>query len=251
MLDRFSRTRLLIGDDALHVLAEAHVAVFGVGGVGGYAVEALARCGVGALTLVDHDTVSLTNLNRQIIALSSTVGRLKVEVAAERVADINPDCRITPLACFYLPDTADQIDLAQFDYIVDAVDNVTAKLLLAERAQAAGIPLISSMGTANKLDPTMLRVADISKTEICPLAKIIRKECRKRGIKRLKVVYSPEPAHAPSAEAQAAYREEAERSDPSARDKFGRAGIPGTVSFVPAAAGLLLASEVVKDLIGS
>ena len=249
MLNQFARTQLLLGEDAMRTLALAHVAVFGLGGVGGHAAEALARCGIGALTLVDHDKVSLTNLNRQTVALASTIGRYKAEAMAERVADINPECRVTPRICFYLPDTADEIDLAQFDYVVDAVDNVTAKLLLAERAQAAGTPIISSMGTANKLDPTMLRVADINKTEICPLAKIIRKECRKRGIKRLKVVYSPEIACPPSGEAQAAYLEEAAASDPAARDKFGRAGVPGTVPFVPAAAGLLLASEVVKDLI--
>ena len=251
MLDQFSRTRLLLGEDAMQALAQAHVAVFGIGGVGGYVVEALARCGIGALTLVDHDNVSLTNLNRQIVALTSTVGRPKAEVMAERVADINPECHVTPLRCFYLPDTADEIDLAQFDYIVDAVDNMTAKLLLAARAQDAGVPIISSMGTANKLDPTALRVTDINKTENCPLARIMRKECRKRGIKRLKVVYSPEPAQQPSDEAQAAYLAETAQSDPSARDKFGRAGVPGTVSFVPAAAGLLLASEVVKDLIAN
>ena len=249
MLNGFSRTELLLGEGAMQALAQAHVAVFGIGGVGGHAAEALARCGVGALTLVDHDKVSLTNLNRQIVALTSTIGRYKAEAMAERIADINPDCRVTARVCFYLPDTADEIDLAQFDYIVDAVDNVTAKLLLAERAQAAGVPTISSMGTANKLDPTLLRVTDINKTENCPLAKIIRKECRKRGIRKLKVVYSPEKAHPPSAEAQAAYLAEAAAGDPAARDKFGRAGVPGTVPFVPAAAGLLLASEVVKDLV--
>ena len=249
MLNGFSRTELLLGEDAMHALARAHVAIFGIGGVGGHAAEALARCGVGALTLVDHDKISPTNLNRQVVALTSTIGRYKAEAMAERIADINPDCHVTARVCFYLPDTADEIDLAQFDYIVDAVDNVTAKLLLAERTQVAGVPIISSMGTANKLDPTLLRVTDINKTENCPLAKIIRKECRKRGIRKLKVVYSPEEAHPPSAEAQAAYMAEAAAGDPAACDKFGRAGVPGTVPFVPAAAGLLLASEVVKDLV--
>ena len=249
MLNGFSRTELLLGEDAMQALARAHVAVFGIGGVGGHATEALARCGVGALTLVDHDKVSPTNLNRQIVALTSTIGRYKAEAMAERIADINPNCHVAARVCFYLPDTADEIDLAQFDYIVDAVDNVTAKLLLAERTQVAGVPIISSMGTANKLDPTLLRVTDINKTENCPLAKIIRKECRKRGIRKLKVVYSPEDAQPPSAEAQAVYLAEAAAGDPAACDKFGRAGVPGTVPFVPAAAGLLLASEVVKDLV--
>ena len=188
MLNGFSRTELLLGEDAMQALARAHVAVFGIGGVGGHATEALARCGVGALTLVDHDKVSPTNLNRQIVALTSTIGRYKAEAMAERIADINPNCHVAARVCFYLPDTADEIDLAQFDYIVDAVDNVTAKLLLAERTQVAGVPIISSMGTANKLNPTLLRVTDINQTENCPLAKIIRKECRKRGIRKLKVV---------------------------------------------------------------
>lgn len=232
-------------------LANARVAVFGLGGVGGYATEALARSGVGALDLIDHDRVSPTNLNRQIVALESTIGRWKAEVMAERVADINPECRVVAHTCFYLPDTADEIDLAQFDYIVDCVDTVTAKLLLAERAQKAGVPIISSMGTANKLDPSMLEVADISKTETCPLAKIIRKECRKRGIERLKVVYSREPAQQPSEKAQAAYLDAmGDGSDAAVCDKFGRAGIPGSTAFVPPAAGLLLAAEVVKDLAG-
>ena len=226
-------------------LAQSRVAVFGMGGVGGYCAEALARSGVGAIDLVDHDKVSLTNLNRQIVALESTIGKNKAEVMAERIADINPACRVTAHVCFFLPDTADEIDLAQFDYIVDAVDTVTAKLLLAKRAQAAGVPIISSMGTANKLDPTALRVGDISQTSICPLAKIIRMECRKR----VKVVYSTEPAQIPSDDAQAAYRADAESADSAVCDKFGRAGIPASTAFVPPTAGLTLASEVVRDLI--
>lgn len=233
----------------MNVLADSHVAVFGLGGVGGYCAEALARSGVGALDLIDHDKVSPTNINRQIVALESTIGRPKAEVMAERVRDINPSCRVVARTCFFLPDTADQIDLSQFDYIVDCVDTVTAKLLLAERAQEVGIPLISSMGTANKLDPTKLEVADISKTDICPLAKIIRKECRKRGIKHLKVVYSREPARQPSDEAQAAYLATMQKDAGATVDKFGRAGIPASTAFVPPAAGLILASEVVKDLV--
>ena len=248
MTNRFSRTQLLFGPEAMDTLARAHVAVFGIGGVGGFCAEALARSGVGAIDLVDHDVVSPTNINRQIVALESTIGQAKAHVMAQRIADINPACHVTPHTCFYLPDTADEIDLAQFDYVVDAVDTVTAKLLLIERTHAAGTPIISSMGAANKLDPTALEVADINKTSICPLAKIIRKECRKRGIDHLKVVYSREPAVQPSEEAQKAYLEAA---DDSAPDKFGRAGIPASNAFVPPAAGLILASEVVKDLIAS
>ena len=249
MLDRFSRTELLLGADAMATLARSRVAVFGMGGVGGNCAEALARSGVGALDLVDHDQVSPTNVNRQVVALDSTVGRDKAEVMAERIRDINPACRVTPHVRFFLPDTADELDLAQFDYIVDAVDTVTAKLLLAERAQAAGIPLVSCMGTANKLDPTALRVGDIWETSVCPLARIIRKECRKRGIRHLKVVYSTEPAHQPTDEAQAAYRVAAKTDGAAACDKFGRAGIPGSTAFVPPAAGLILASVVVRDLV--
>jgi len=233
----------------MRVLADSHVAVFGLGGVGGYCAEALARSGVGALDLIDHDKVSPTNVNRQIVALESTIGRPKAEVMAERVRDINPACTVVARTCFYLPDTADQIDLSQFDYLVDCVDTVTAKLLLAERAQKTGVPLISCMGTANKTDPTRLEVADISKTDICPLAKIIRKECRKRGIKHLKVVYSREPAQQPSDEAQAAYLAAVKEDAGATVDKFGRAGIPASTAFVPPAAGLILASEVVKDLV--
>lgn len=249
MLDQFSRTQLLLGSDAMQVLANARVAVFGLGGVGGTAAEALARAGVGTLDVIDHDRVSLTNVNRQTIALTSTIGQFKADVMVKRITDINPACRVTAHTCFYLPDTADELDLALYDYVIDAVDTVTAKLLLIERTQAAGVPLISSMGTANKLDPTALKVGDIYETSICPLAKIIRKECRKRGIKKLKVVYSTEPASPPSDEAQEAYRAQALLTPEASADKFGRAGVPGSVSFVPPAAGLILAGEVVKDLI--
>ena len=255
--ERFSRTELLLGPKAMQKLAQARVAVFGIGGVGGFCAEALARSGVGALDLIDHDRVSPTNANRQIVALSSTIGRGKAQVMAERIADINPACRVTARECFFLPDTADAIDLTQFDYMVDAVDTVTAKLLLAERAQATGVPLVSSMGTANKVDPTALRVGDIYETSMCPLAKIIRKECRKRGIGHLKVVYSTEPARQPSQQAQDAYRARliaaAASADGQANatglDTFGRAGVPGSTAFVPPAAGLILASVVVRDLI--
>ena len=241
---------MLVGEGMLDHFRSSTVAVIGVGGVGGYAAEALARSGVGAIDLVDHDRVSPTNINRQIVATTSTIGCGKAAVMADRIADINPACRVTAHECFYLPDTSDQIDLAQFDYIVDAVDTVTAKLLLIESAQAVGTPIISSMGSANKLDPTALRVADIYETSVCPLAKIIRKECRKRGVKHLKVVYSTEPAIQPSAEAQAAYLDAVSAGGASC-DKFGRAGIPGSTAFVPPAAGLILAGEVVRDLIAA
>ena len=236
MDEQFSRSQLLLGGDAMTKLAGARVAVFGVGGVGGYTVEALARCGVGMLDLIDNDTVSISNLNRQILATHSTVGRLKVDVARERVLDINPACVVRTYPCFYLPDTADQFDFTQYDYIVDAIDTVTGKLLLAERAAEANTPIISAMGTGNKLDPTAFQVADISQTSMCPLARVMRKELKKRGIVHLKVVYSREEPLSPvGGEAEAA--------------RLGKRQIPGSVSFVPGAAGLILAGAVIKDLI--
>lgn len=236
MDEQFSRSQLLLGGEAMTKLAGARVAVFGVGGVGGYTVEALARCGVGMLDLIDNDTVSISNLNRQILATHSTVGRLKVDVARERVLDINPACVVRTYPCFYLPDTADQFDFTQYDYIVDAIDTVTGKLLLAERAAEANTPIISAMGTGNKLDPTAFQVADISQTSMCPLARVMRKELKKRGIVHLKVVYSQEEPLSPvGGEAEAA--------------RLGKRQIPGSVSFVPGAAGLILAGAVIKDLI--
>ena len=236
MDEQFSRSQLLLGGEAMTKLAGARVAVFGVGGVGGYTVEALARCGVGMLDLIDNDTVSISNLNRQILATHSTVGRLKVDVARERVLDINPACVVRTYSCFYLPDTADQFDFTQYDYIVDAIDTVTGKLLLAERAAEANTPIISAMGTGNKLDPTAFQVADISQTSMCPLARVMRKELKKRGIVHLKVVYSREEPLSPvGGEAEAA--------------RLGKRQIPGSVSFVPGAAGLILAGAVIKDLI--
>lgn len=236
MDEQFSRSQLLLGGEAMTKLAGARVAVFGVGGVGGYTVEALARCGVGMLDLIDNDTVSISNLNRQILATHSTVGRLKVDVAKERVLDINPACVVRTYPCFYLPDTADQFDFTQYDYIVDAIDTVTGKLLLAERAAEANTPIISAMGTGNKLDPTAFQVADISQTSMCPLARVMRKELKKRGIVHLKVVYSREEPLSPvGGEAEAA--------------RLGKRQIPGSVSFVPGAAGLILAGAVIKDLI--
>lgn len=234
-MNPFSRTQLLLGEAAMERLARSRVAVFGVGGVGGYVVEALARSGVGALDLIDNDTVSVTNLNRQIIALRSTVGRYKVDVAAERVGDINPDCRVTVYKTFYLPETQEQFDFAQYDYVVDAIDTVKGKLALVEQARAAGTPIICSMGAGNKLDPAAFEVADIYQTSVCPLAKVMRVECRKRGIDHLKVVYSKEPPRTPQGAAE----------DPAP----GKRATPGSIAFVPSAAGLVLAGEVVKDLI--
>ena len=231
MEDRFSRTRRLLGPEALKTLSACRVAVFGVGGVGGYVCEALARSGVGALDLFDKDTVHITNLNRQIIALGSTVGRPKTEVMAERIRDMAPGCRVSARQMFYLPSTADEIELSVYDYVVDCIDNVTAKLELISRCQAQGIPVLSSMGAANKLDPTAFRVADISKTSVCPLAKVMRRECKKRGIKKLKVVYSTEQPVKPLP------AEEGEENSPA------------SVAWVPGAAGLAVAGEVVLDLL--
>ena len=236
MIEQFSRTQLLLGEEAMGKLYRARVAVFGIGGVGGYTVEALARCGIGQLDLIDHDTISVSNINRQILATHSTVGRLKVDVAKERILDINPNCVVRTYPCFYLPDTAAQFDFTQYDYIVDCIDTVTGKLQLVERAYAAGTPIICSMGTGNKLDPSAFQVADISKTSMCPLARIMRKELKKRGISHLKVVYSQEEALTPvGAEEESAL--------------LGKRQIPGSTAFVPGTAGLILAGEVIKDLI--
>ena len=237
MEDIFARTRLLLGDEGLARLAASRVAVFGVGGVGGFAVEALARSGVGALDLVDSDTVDSTNLNRQIIATLPAVGRPKVEVAAERVASINPACTVQAHRCFFLPETTGTFDFAAYDYVIDAVDTVSAKIALVEEARAAGIPIISSMGAGNKLDPTAFRVADIFETSVDPLARVMRRELRRRGIDGLKVVYSTESPRPPAATPEAV--------------KGGSRPAPGSVAFVPSVAGLILGGEVVRDLAGA
>ena len=237
MSEQFLRTEMLLGSEAIRRLQKARVAVFGLGGVGGYAVEALARSGVGSLDLIDSDTVSVSNLNRQLLATHSTVGMLKVDAARNRVLDINPDCIVRTYPVFYTPDTAGQFDFTQYDYIVDAIDTVTGKLALVERAKAADTPIICSMGTGNKLDASAYRVADISKTAMRPLARVMRKELSKRGIRHLKVVYSQEEALTPTG-----WEEEAAA--------LGKRQIPGSVAFVPGAAGLLLAGEVVRDLTG-
>lgn len=237
MREQFLRTGFLLGEEAMERLNRARVAVFGIGGVGGYTVEALARAGIGQIDLIDSDTVSVSNLNRQILATHSTVGMLKVEAGKKRVLDINPEAVVRTHAVFYTPETADQFDFTRYDYIVDAIDTVTGKLQLVERAFAAGTPIVSCMGTGNKLDASAFEVSDISKTTMCPLARVMRKELGKRGIKHLKVVYSREEALSPTG-----WEEEAAA--------IGKRQIPGSVSFVPGAAGLILAGEVIKDIAG-
>jgi len=232
----FSRTQMLLGPEAMEKLRQSRVAVFGIGGVGGYVVEALARAGIGALDLVDHDRIALSNLNRQIIATRETLGQYKVDVAEARIHSINPDCRVTVHRIFFLPETREQFMFSDYDYVVDAIDTVAGKLALVETAKAAGTPVICAMGAGNKLDPSAFRVADIYETSVCPLARVMRSECRKRGIDRLKVVYSTEPPLQPL-----------EQSEASAS---ARRSTPGSVSFVPSVAGLILAGEVVRDLVG-
>ena len=236
MTRQFARTALLIGEDALDRLQKSRVAVFGIGGVGGYTVEALARSGVGALDLIDNDTVSITNLNRQIIALHSTVGQYKVDVAAARIHDINPQAVLHTHTVFYTPETQSLFDFTQYDYVIDAIDTISGKIALVMQAQAAGTPIICSMGAGNKLDPTAFEVADIYQTSVCPLARVMRRELRARGVKKLKVVYSREEARTPLP------------SDETPPE--GRRQIPGSVSFVPTVAGFILAGEVVRDLAG-
>ena len=249
MLNQFSRTQLLFGAGGMEKLYRARVAVFGIGGVGGYTVEALARSGVGALELIDDDRVCLTNLNRQIIATRSTVGQYKVDVAEQRVLDINPDAVVRTYKTFYGPETADQFDFTQFDYIVDAIDTVTGKLALVEQAERAGTPIISCMGAGNKLDPTAFEVTDINKTSVCPLARVMRKELRKRGIKKLKVVYSKEESITPIEDMSISCRAHCICRPGTARKCTQRRQVPGSNAFVPATAGLILAGEVVKDLV--
>ena len=236
MQEQFLRTAMLLGEEAVERLKNARVAVFGIGGVGGYTVEALARAGIGRIDLIDNDEVSRSNINRQLLATHSSVGMPKVEAARIRILDINPDCVVRTHQVFYTPETADRFDFREYDYIVDAIDTVTGKLALVERAYAAGTPIICSMGTGNKLDPAAFQVADISKTSMCPLARIMRKELKKRGINHVKVVYSQEEALTPAVD-----QEELERT--------GKRQNPGSTAFVPGAAGLILAGEVIRDLI--
>ena len=225
MESQFSRTELLLGTDAIDKIKKSHIAIFGIGGVGGYAAEALARSGIGEFDLIDSDTVALSNLNRQIIALHSTINRPKVDVMKERILDINPSAKVNAIKCFYLPENKDDFDFSKYDYVVDAVDTVTAKLLIITQAKSAGVPVISCMGAGNKLNPAAFEVADIYKTSVCPLARVMRQECKKRSIKDLKVVYSKEK---PVIKTDSA---------------------PGSCSFVPSVAGLIIAGELIKDLL--
>lgn len=250
MPDQYSRTRRLFGPQAMERLWHSRVLVFGIGGVGGYAVEALARSGIGALELVDSDRVSLSNLNRQIIATHESIGRLKVEVARERVLAIDPRIAVTAHACFYLPETANAFDFSLFDYIVDAIDTVKGKLEIVTRAKALGVPVISSMGAGNKLDPARLRVSDIYQTRVDPLARVMRTELRRRGVPSLKVVYSDEPPLRPLEDEDADCQRECASPPDIARPDGARRAVPGSNAFVPAAAGLLIASEVVRELAG-
>lgn len=230
-------------------LSESRVAVFGIGGVGGYAVEALARSGVGALDLIDDDKVCLTNINRQIIATRKTVGKYKVDVAEERIHDINPDCVVKTYKTFYMPDTASQFDFSEYDYVIDAIDTVTGKLELIEQAKKADTPIISSMGAGNKLDPTAFEVTDLYKTSVCPLAKVMRRECKKRGIKSLKVVYSKEEPIRPLEDMSISCRQHCICPPGAERKCTERRDIPGSTAFVPSVVGLIIAGEVIKDLI--
>lgn len=235
MLNEFSRTELLIGEEGMKRLENARVAIFGIGGVGGHVMEALARSGIGNLDVIDDDTVSVTNINRQILATQKTVGRYKTDVAKERILEINPKACVFTHKTFFLPENADQFDFTKYDYVVDAIDTVSGKICLAERAQKAGVPIISSMGAGNKMNPAAFQVADIYETSVCPLAKVMRRELKKREIKKLKVVYSQEKPLVP--------RESEEQMTSRRRQ------IPGSVAFVPSVAGLIIAGEVVKDLL--
>ena len=236
--EQFSRTELLYGEDAISFFAKQRIAVFGIGGVGGYVVEALARSGIGALDLIDNDRVCLSNINRQIIATHKSVGSYKVDVAEERIKDIFPECEVRTYKTFFLPETADEFDFGVYDYVVDCIDTVSGKLAIIEKAVKAGVPVISSMGAGNKTDPAAFEVADLYKTSVCPLAKVMRRECRKRGIGKLKVVYSKEEPLQPKNPPD----------PPNSAADGGRRSIPGSVAFVPSVAGLIIAGEIINDL---
>ncbi|SDB15557.1 tRNA A37 threonylcarbamoyladenosine dehydratase [Pseudobutyrivibrio sp. YE44] len=249
MLNQFSRTQLLLGKEAMETLANKRVAIFGIGGVGGYVCESLVRTGIGHFDIVDDDKVCLTNLNRQIIATRSTVGKDKVQVMKERMLDINPKADINVHKCFFLPENADDFPFEEYDYVVDAVDTVTAKIEIIMRCQEKGVPVISCMGAGNKLDPSRFRVADIYKTTMCPLAKVMRREMKKRGVKKLKVVFSDEKPVTPQEDMAISCRTNCICPPGAERKCTDRRAIPGSTAFAPAVAGLILASEVVKDLI--
>lgn len=248
MLNQFSRTQLLYGEDKMKKLATSRVAVFGIGGVGGYAVEALARSGIGALDLIDDDRVCITNINRQILATRKTVGKYKVDVAEERVHEINPDCEVRTYKTFFLPDTQDQFDFSEYDYVVDAIDTVTGKLAIIEKAKEEQTPVISSMGAGNKINAALFEVSDIYKTSICPLAKVMRRECRKRGIDSLKVVYSKEKPIKPLEDMSISCRLNCICPPGTARKCTERRDIPGSTAFVPSVVGLIIAGEVINDI---
>ena len=248
MLTQFSRTELLLGKEAMNKLEDARVAVFGIGGVGGYVCEALARSGVGKLDLIDNDKVCMSNLNRQIIATRKTVGQYKTEVMKDRILDINPEAEVNIHNCFFLPDNADEFPFEEYDYVVDAVDTVTAKIALVMKCKELDIPIISSMGAGNKLDASAFRVTDIYKTKVCPLAKVMRRELKKRGVKKLKVVYSEEKPVRPLEDMSISCRQHCVCPPGTARKCTERRDIPGSIAFVPSVAGLILAGEVVKDL---
>ena len=250
MLNQFSRAQLLLGGEAMKKLSESRVAVFGVGGVGGYACEALVRSGVGHFDLIDDDKVCLTNLNRQIIATRKTVGKYKTDVMKERMLEINPEVDVTIHKCFFLPENADEFPFSEYDYVIDAVDTVTAKLELVMKCRELNVPIISSMGAGNKLDASAFRVADIYKTKMCPLAKVMRRELKKRGVKKLKVVYSEEKPTRPIEDMSVSCRTNCICPPGAAHKCTERRDIPGSVAFVPSVAGLIIAGEVVKDLTG-
>ena len=249
MLNQFSRTELLVGADGMERLKNARVAVFGIGGVGGYTVEALARSGVGTLDLIDDDKVCLTNINRQIIATRSTVGKYKVDVAKDRVLDINPDAHVNIYKTFYMPDTAEQFDFSQYDYVVDAIDTITGKIELIMQADRTNTPIISSMGAGNKMDPTAFKVADIYKTSVCPLAKVMRRELKKRGIRKLKVVYSEEKPITPVDDMAISCKTNCICPPVTVRKCTQRRQVPGSNAFVPSVVGLIIAGEVIKDIL--
>ncbi len=248
MLNQFSRTELMFGTDAMKKLASCRVAVFGIGGVGGYAVEALARSGIGAIDLIDDDRICLTNINRQILATRKTVGKYKVDVAAERIAEINPDCVVTTHKTFFMPETENEFDFSEYSYVIDAIDTVTGKLAIVRRAQESGVPVISCMGAGNKLDPTAFKVADIYDTKVCPVARVMRRELKKLGIDHLKVVYSEEQPIRPDDNAEISCRNHCICPPGTKRTCTARRDIPASNAFVPSVAGLIIAGEVIKDL---
>lgn len=250
MLNQFSRTELIFGKEAMEKLASSRVAVFGIGGVGGFTVEALVRSGIGSVDLIDDDKVCLTNINRQIYATRKTVGKYKVDVAAERIAEINPDAQVRTFKTFYMPETADQFNFADYDYIVDAIDTVTGKIALVVNANASGTPIISSMGAGNKVDPTAFEVTDIYKTSVCPLAKVMRYELKRKGIKKLKVVYSKEQPITPIDDMAISCRTNCICPPGTAKKCTQRRQVPGSNAFVPSVVGLIIAGEVIKDLTG-